>query len=100
MSNHNLELAQKAFKKVERDMDLMHLIKKIKEIDKLKNFLFDEHQKVLFEFLPREVIKHKHDGNINERLSLKKLGQNFLPIKIDRPFSGQIRKLTDFFLKK
>ncbi len=73
-------LFKKAFKKVERDLDVMQILNKVKEVDRLKNYLFDENQKVIFEFFPKEIIRLKPPKSTERRKKSK----------------TQIRKSKDF----
>ena len=52
-----LYLERKAFKRINRDLDIVELLKKNKEVNKIKDFLFDDEQRTIFEFLPKPLIK-------------------------------------------
>ncbi len=52
-------LRGKALKKINKDLDIVQILKKMKEIDKLKELLFDPNQRILFEFFPKPIIRRK-----------------------------------------
>lgn len=45
--------------KIEKQLDAIFLIKKLNEIDKLKQFLLDEDQLKLFDYVPKPTIRLK-----------------------------------------
>jgi hypothetical protein len=59
---------QKAIKKVEKDMDLMEILNKVKEVDKIKDFLFDDHGRTLFEYFPKQVLM-LYDPKVRKKIS-------------------------------
>ena len=46
-----------------KDIDIIHLLGKIKEIDKLKSILLDINQKNLFEYIPKSKITLENDNH-------------------------------------
>lgn len=53
-------------KKVNQRLDIIYILNKLVEIDKLKMLLLDHNQQELFEFLPRPVVLQKDNRDINE----------------------------------
>ncbi|EAS03814.1 transmembrane protein, putative (macronuclear) [Tetrahymena thermophila SB210] len=53
-------------KKVVQRLDIVYILNKLVEIDKLKMLLLDHNQRELFEFLPRPVVLQKENEDINE----------------------------------
>jgi hypothetical protein len=49
-------LARKASKRINRDLDVIDLLQKNKENNKIKDFLFDDNQRTLFEFIHKPSI--------------------------------------------
>jgi len=43
------------------------MINKLREIDRLKAILLDDHQRVLFDFLPKPPLKFPHEGPIYKK---------------------------------
>ena len=65
IKNYKLEkiLEKKALLTIEKDIDIVHLLGKIKEIDKLKSIFLDNNQKNLFEYLPKSKIRLENDNH-------------------------------------
>ena len=57
------KIKRKALFTMKKDLDLIHLLGKIKEIDKLKEILLDKNQKKLFEFIPKSRILLENDDH-------------------------------------
>ncbi|KAL4510814.1 hypothetical protein ABPG72_004968 [Tetrahymena utriculariae] len=53
-------------KKVVQRLDIVYILNKLVEIDKLKMLLLDHNQRELFEFLPRPVVLQKENEDINQ----------------------------------
>lgn len=53
-------------KKVNQRLDIVYILNKLVEIDKLKMLFLDHNQRELFEFLPRPVVLQKKNTDINE----------------------------------
>lgn len=53
----------KALTTTTKDIDLLYLLGKIKEIDKLKQILLDNNQKNLFEYIPKSRITLENDNH-------------------------------------
>jgi hypothetical protein len=49
----------KALNKINKDVDIVQILKKMKEIDKLKDLLLEKNQRTLLEFFPKPIIKAK-----------------------------------------
>ncbi|KAL4470304.1 hypothetical protein ABPG74_011915 [Tetrahymena malaccensis] len=55
-----------AIKMVNDNLDVINIHKKMQEVDKLKNVIFDKHQKRLFEFMPSPQIHCQNSQNSDE----------------------------------
>lgn len=53
-------------KKVIQRLDIVYILNKLVEIDKLKMLLLDHHQRELFEYLPKPVVLQKSKSDISE----------------------------------
>jgi len=71
------KLAEKAMHQVEEDADLILILRKLREIDKLKTLLLDADQRELFNYNPKPIIKK--DGKIRAHSEA---------FKIDHPAVG------------
>ena len=43
------------------EMDILNILKKVKEISKLKSIIFDPSQKILFDSIPKPFIQHNFE---------------------------------------
>ena len=57
------ELKKKTLRTMYKDIDIIHLLGKIKEIDKLKSILLDINQKNLFEYITKSKITLENDNH-------------------------------------
>ncbi|KAM3140759.1 hypothetical protein pb186bvf_007164 [Paramecium bursaria] len=56
-----------ASQKMEKSLDILYIIKKIQEIDKLKMILLDSSQIKLFDYLPKPLITLEPDNLVNQQ---------------------------------
>ena len=62
-------IEKKAMLAMSKDTDIIHLLGKIKEIDKFKTILLDNNQRNLFEYMPKTKIRLENDNHFNENRS-------------------------------
>ncbi|KAL4478686.1 hypothetical protein ABPG74_006921 [Tetrahymena malaccensis] len=74
-SQEDKTLIKKGIKKVQSRLDIQHILRKLQEIEKLKQIMLDQDQIKLFEILPRPVL------NNNQDLTEKKQQNQFYEIK-------------------
>lgn len=60
-ASENNVLVEKACSRVEEDLDILVLLSRIKEVEKIKDILLDRRQQTLFNFFPKPVISAKDD---------------------------------------
>ena len=60
------QLARKARDQITKDLDIIKVFEKLKEIDKLKAVLLNHHQREVFSFIERPVISLKSEEPINK----------------------------------
>ncbi|EAR89544.2 transmembrane protein, putative (macronuclear) [Tetrahymena thermophila SB210] len=65
------QLVTQAVKMVNQSLDVINIHKKMQEVDKLKNVIFDKHQKRLFEFIPAPQISCKDSQNSDDYLPIQ-----------------------------
>jgi len=73
--SNDQKLALKAWEKSEEDVDVILILKKLREIDKLKALLLDQSQRELFNYNPKPVIKG-HDADSEEGEETTELFEN------------------------
>mgnify|MGYP006976767283 CR=1 FL=1 len=61
------EMLKEGKKRIEERLDVFNILKKMREIDKLKALLFDQYQLALFENLPRPVLEKESREFLNNR---------------------------------
>ncbi|KAL4470303.1 hypothetical protein ABPG74_011914 [Tetrahymena malaccensis] len=90
-----------AIKLVNSDLDVLNIIKKIQQIDKFKNVIFDKHQKRLFDFAQNKKINQQESQQIDEQIQpqaklnqSKQLSQQ--QIKNSKDYTTEQEKLFQF----
>lgn len=78
------KLAEKAVHQVEEDADLILILRKLREIDKLKTLLLDADQRELFNYNPKPIIKK--DGGVKSHTESYKIDHPAVGINPDRFF--------------
>ena len=63
---HEEKLFSKSEKIYEKEVDYIEILKKLQEIDKLKQILLNHHQQVLFKFLSKPILRLNDMGNSKE----------------------------------
>ena len=58
-------------------MDLIHLLRKLKEVDRLKEILLSEEEKLCFDFAPKLAIHEKNDKHLNQSRSSVELFRKY-----------------------
>lgn len=61
---------------ISKDIDLYEVIKKLKELEKLKKLLLNKEQETLFNFFPKPVITLEEEEELPKRELLKQMGSN------------------------
>lgn len=89
---------KKALFTTAKDIDLLHVLTKIKEIDKLKNIILDKDQKNLFEYIPKSKINLENDNHFR----MNRTSMLFM-LKNNNKLRDSLKKendynLDDFFL--
>ena len=59
------QIARKAREQITKDLDIIKIIEKLKEIDKMKMLLLNRHQRELFNFIEKPVITLKSEAPVN-----------------------------------
>ncbi|KAL4502398.1 hypothetical protein ABPG72_011985 [Tetrahymena utriculariae] len=83
------QLVTQAIKMVNYNLDVINIHKKMQEIDKLKNVIFDKHQKRLFECMPTPQINYQDQNS-----------DDYLPFQGKSPLlnqQNQFKSLKDQF---
>ncbi|EGR28713.1 hypothetical protein IMG5_170130 [Ichthyophthirius multifiliis] len=70
------KVLQYAIKKIQNQMDIIQIINKLQEIDKLKTLLLDKDQIKLFEYLPKQVISVDQNYQIIKKNQEQNLNQD------------------------
>jgi len=81
------KLAQKAMHQVEEDADLILILRKLREIDKLKTLLLDRDQRELFNYNPKPIIKK--DGSVHSHDETFKIDHPAVGVNPDRFFESE-----------
>jgi len=81
------KLAQKATHQVEEDADLILILRKLREIDKLKTLLLDRDQRELFNYNPKPIIKK--DGSVHSHDETFKIDHPAVGVNPDRFFESE-----------
>ena len=92
-------LKNKVFRTMYKDIDIIHLLEKVKEIDKLKSILLDINQKNMFDYIPKSKITLDNDDHFRmNRSSLLFLLRNRGSDRISKKDSVSNYKLNDFYI--
>lgn len=83
-------LRKLAFMEICKEVDIIHLLKKIKQIDKIKTLLFTEPQRILFEFNHKTVL---NDTNYEMKKSSLKFAKRIRSRKMS---SKKIKKQSKY----
>jgi len=62
-------LFQEGKKKVKESLNILHIMKKLRDVDKIKALLLNKDQRILFDNLPRPVLEPISKKNLLGRLS-------------------------------
>ena len=90
-------LREKAKKAVHKDLDVVHLLRKLKSSDKLRHLILNKDQNFVFEFFHKTEINYINDSHLKSRSS-RMYDSN--RSKIDPKIFGQIKdgKLKDLMI--
>ena len=92
-------LKKKVFTTMYKDIDIIHLLEKVKEIDKLKSILLNTNQKNLFDYIPKSKITLEN----NEKSKMNRSSMLFMLRKRNsdqRPKKNTLQDydLNDFYM--
>ena len=62
-------LREKAKKAIQKDLDVVHLLRKTKSSDKLRNLILNKDQNFVFDFFHKTEINYVNDSHLQSRLS-------------------------------
>ncbi len=79
-----------------KDLDIIHLLKKMKEIDRLKEVLLDSDEKICFDFAPKITIHEKNNKHLNKSRSSVELFRKQC-MKREQGFVEDIRDYENLF---
>ena len=92
------KIEKKAKLTILKDIDLIHLLGKIKEIDKLTSILLDNNQKNLFEYIPKAKIQLENNNHfLKNRASLLFMKKTQKINKFTKKISEETFQLKDFY---
>lgn len=84
-----------AFLEIVKDMDIVHILRKVKEIDKLKALILNENQRVLFDLFKKSKLSRRVSMTSSTNLFQKKLSLKNLPRfqRTNTSFSEKLREI-------
>jgi len=95
-------LAEKARMYVEKDIDIIHLVQKVQELDKLKMVLLTSDQRQLFHYVPKPMITENGDTPVERDASIIHHNEQVEPYIDDgeagRADHERVVKFTNLFL--
>ncbi|KAL4470302.1 hypothetical protein ABPG74_011913 [Tetrahymena malaccensis] len=74
------QFINKATKMINNDLDIYNILEKIQQIDKIKNIIFDQYQRTIFQYQPKPIIQLDQDQKqkLDKQMHRKSI---FLPEK-------------------
>lgn len=85
------KLMKKSEESLMEDLDICNILKKLQEIEKIKDLLFTQEQQTLLSFTPKPEIFHDEEKKVPNIIILKKISKNIKSIRRkDRFFSKEI----------
>ena len=92
-------LQNKVLTTMYKDTDIIHLLEKVKEIDKIKSILLDNNQKNLFDYIPKSKITLENDDHFKmNRSSLLFMLRHRSSDKTSKIDNMNNYKLNDFYI--